>query len=183
MCSPANSHPPLSQLVGGIMRLATHDLMHFDPRSRSPMGPDGCFNLDHPNWPKYRQIGYGLVQWMQLDSPKCTKWGIEVGNQMVGHFMVGHHKIVLLEVAMTMVRWCLTPTYVSCLILISKSMEASLAVPNPMAVMNIIFHTKAQCTDRMLIGGWQWRRSKNSMRGAALISTTHLSRLGTEPRP
>ena len=49
MCSPANSHPQLSQLVGGIVRLAAHGVMHFNPRSRTSMGPGGCFDLDHPN--------------------------------------------------------------------------------------------------------------------------------------
>jgi hypothetical protein len=30
MCFPANSHPQLSQLVGGIVRLVAHGVMHFD---------------------------------------------------------------------------------------------------------------------------------------------------------
>ena len=40
---------PSSQVVGGIVRLAAHDFMDFDPRSVESMGPDGCFDLDHPN--------------------------------------------------------------------------------------------------------------------------------------
>ncbi len=31
------------------MRLAAHDFMDLDPRSGTPMGPDGCFDPDHPN--------------------------------------------------------------------------------------------------------------------------------------
>lgn len=131
--------------------------------------------------PKYWRIGQcdecnlTLLNVPNEESRQATKWWATL--------IVGHHKIEPLKVAMTMVRWCLTPTHVSCSILISKSMEASIAVPNPMAAMNVLFHTKAQCTDRVLIGGWQWRQSKNSTRGAALISTTPLSRFGTKPRP
>jgi hypothetical protein len=38
-----------AHFIGGIVRLAAHDFMDFNP-SRSPrMSPDGCFDPDHPN--------------------------------------------------------------------------------------------------------------------------------------
>ncbi|KAL7529151.1 hypothetical protein ACHAXR_004105 [Thalassiosira sp. AJA248-18] len=38
-----------SHFLGGIVRLAAHDFMDFDQRSNSPMGPDGCFDSNHPS--------------------------------------------------------------------------------------------------------------------------------------
>ena len=31
------------------MELAAHDFMDFDPHKSSPMGPDGCFDANHPD--------------------------------------------------------------------------------------------------------------------------------------
>jgi len=36
-----------SRFLGGILRLAAHDFMDFDPRRSIPMGPDGCFDENH----------------------------------------------------------------------------------------------------------------------------------------
>ena len=38
-----------SHFLGGIVRLVAHDFMDFDPNNNTPMGPDGCFDTDHPN--------------------------------------------------------------------------------------------------------------------------------------
>ncbi len=35
--------------LGGILRLAAHDAMDYDPRSSPRMGADGCYNPNHPN--------------------------------------------------------------------------------------------------------------------------------------
>ena len=37
-----------SHFLGGIVRLAAHDFMDYNPHRSSPMGPDGCFEADHP---------------------------------------------------------------------------------------------------------------------------------------
>jgi hypothetical protein len=35
--------------LGGILRMAAHDAMDFDPSLSNPMGPDGCYDPNHPN--------------------------------------------------------------------------------------------------------------------------------------
>jgi hypothetical protein len=38
-----------THFLGGIVRLAAHDFMDFDPSRFAPMGSDGCFDPDHRN--------------------------------------------------------------------------------------------------------------------------------------
>jgi hypothetical protein len=39
-----------SHFLGGIVRMAAHDFMDFDRNDRSnPMGPDGCYDQNHPS--------------------------------------------------------------------------------------------------------------------------------------
>lgn len=35
--------------LGGILRMAAHDAMDYDPSLPNPMGPDGCYDPNHPN--------------------------------------------------------------------------------------------------------------------------------------
>ena len=35
--------------LGGLLRMAAHDAMDYDPRRSPPMGPDGCYDPNHPN--------------------------------------------------------------------------------------------------------------------------------------
>ena len=37
-----------AHFLGGIVRLAAHDFMDYDPSLSDHMGPDGCFDPDHP---------------------------------------------------------------------------------------------------------------------------------------
>jgi hypothetical protein len=36
-----------THFLGGIVRLAAHDFMDYDPNNGARMGPDGCFDPDH----------------------------------------------------------------------------------------------------------------------------------------
>ena len=38
-----------AHFLGGIVRLAAHDFMDYNPSLSPRMGPDGCFDPDHPN--------------------------------------------------------------------------------------------------------------------------------------
>lgn len=38
-----------AHFLGGIVRLAAHDFMDFNPTLSVPMGSDGCFDTAHPN--------------------------------------------------------------------------------------------------------------------------------------
>ncbi len=38
-----------AHFLGGIVRLAAHDFMDYNPTLNIPMGPDGCFDTAHPN--------------------------------------------------------------------------------------------------------------------------------------
>jgi hypothetical protein len=38
-----------AHFLGGIVRLAAHDIMDYNPSLSPRMGPDGCFDPDHPN--------------------------------------------------------------------------------------------------------------------------------------
>ena len=44
-----SDEPRAAHFVGGIVRLAAHDFMDYDPSQRESMGSDGCYDTSHPN--------------------------------------------------------------------------------------------------------------------------------------
>jgi hypothetical protein len=45
----SSDEPRAAHFVGGIVRLAAHDFMDYDPSKREVMGSDGCYDAAHPN--------------------------------------------------------------------------------------------------------------------------------------
>lgn len=45
----SSDEPRAAHFVGGIVRLAAHDFMDYDPSHREAMGSDGCYDATHPN--------------------------------------------------------------------------------------------------------------------------------------
>jgi len=66
----SSDEPRAAHFVGGIVRLAAHDFMDYDPSFREVMGSDGCYDTSHPNNAGLQSIWCGGCELTALHETK-----------------------------------------------------------------------------------------------------------------